>query len=91
MIEKFEVVLLLLGIFVLVFILANKDLIKHIPSSELLISGFLMFFISWILTNLEHIFWYEILNLLEHTFQLIGIVIITIWCWIVFIKKGGEK
>ena len=89
MIEKFEVVLLLLGIFVLVFVFANKRLFHYLPSSNILIAGFLMFFISWVLTNLESILLTDMLNLLEHLFQLTGAVFIFAWCWNVFSKEGA--
>ncbi|MFW6305458.1 MAG: hypothetical protein ACOC1V_06750 [Candidatus Saliniplasma sp.] len=90
MVEELEVVLLLLGIFVLIFIIANKRLKRDLPHYTLLVSAFLMYLLSWIFTNLENIMLYELLNLLEHTVQLIGTVLIAVWCWKIFGEKEGK-
>ena len=87
MVEELEVVLLLLGIFVLVFIMMNKRLLDELPHSTLLISAFLMFLLSWIFTNVEGFFWENIFNLLEHSFQFLGILLIMVWCWKIFVGK----
>jgi len=86
-VEELEVVLLLLGIFVLVFIMMNKRLTKELPYSTLLISAFLMFLVSWTFTNIESFFSQHIFNILEHGFQLLGAVLIFVWCWKLFMSK----
>ena len=89
-VEELEVVLLLLGIFVLVFIIANKRLIDDLPHSSILISAFILFLLSWIFTNLESFFLKDIFNILEHGVQLIGAVFITAWCWRIFVSEGED-
>ena len=63
-VEELEVVLLLLGVFVLIFIMMNKRLTDELPYSSILIFAFLMFLVSWTFTNLENFFAENIFNLL---------------------------
>lgn len=91
MFEQIELVLLWLGIFVLVFILVNREFMKQLPSWNLLIAAYLMFFVSWIFTNLEEIFLPSLLNLFQHLILLIGGVLIAIWCWMVFGKEVRDS
>lgn len=88
--EAFELVSLFLGTVVFVFLLLNRKLKDELPYSEILIFSFSFFLVSWLFTNLEHLIFYEILNLLEHVFLFIGALGIVIWSWMTF-GKEGEK
>ncbi|MFP4050719.1 MAG: hypothetical protein ACLFVB_03135 [Thermoplasmata archaeon] len=64
---------------------------KDLPHPNLLITAFIMFLLSWIFTNVEGFFFGDIFNLLEHLSQLIGAVLIAVWCWKIFIDKEGNN
>jgi len=86
----FELVTLFLGLIVFVFFLSHRRLKDELPYSKILIAGFLFFLLSWTFTNLEHLIWYDVLNLLEHISQLMGGLFLAVWSWMVF-GKGDEK
>lgn len=87
MIEKSEFVLALLAMGVLLFLAGNARRFRKIPSSNILITGFLVFFAGWVLTILEGFFLNKILNLAEHICYIIGPIFIGIWCWKMFGRK----
>jgi len=91
MIEIFEneVVMLLIGVVVLIFILGNRQQLKSLPASSILIWGFFMMLGSWILTVLEGFLWEELLNYMDHACYAIGSILVAVWCLRVF--GGGRK
>lgn len=89
MIYENEVVMLLLGVGVLIFILGSRPRLKRLPASNILIVGFYVLFPAWILTVLEGFFlegsfWNEFFNYPEHTCYAVSSVLVAIWCWKVF-------
>lgn len=83
-----EVVMLLIGVGVLIFIMGSRPRLKDLPASNILIMGFYLLLVSWILTVLEGFFWEELLNYLEHAFYAVSSVFVAVWCWKVF---GSRK
>lgn len=83
-----EVVMLLIGVGVLIFILGSRPRLKDLPASNILIMGFYLLLVSWILTVLEGFFWEELLNYVEHACYAVGSVFVAVWCWKVF---GSRK
>ena len=84
MIQENEIITLLLGIGVMIFILANKQKVKRIPAAKILIPGFYVLLAGWVLTILEGLFWRELLNVLEHICYTASSILIAIWCWKIF-------
>ncbi|NIP24043.1 MAG: hypothetical protein GWN67_07555 [Phycisphaerae bacterium] len=87
-----EVVMLMIGVGVLIFIHGNRRRLKSLPASNILITGYCMMLVSWILTVLEGLFgpfWEEWLNYLDHAFYAIGSIFVAVWCWKVF-RSGRE-
>lgn len=87
MIQENELVMLIIGIGVLVFIAGNYSRFKKLPESKILIAGFLSLFTGWVLTVLEGFFWEEFLNFMQHICYIGGSVLVSIWCWKIFIRK----
>lgn len=87
MVQGKEIVLLILGIGVLFFIIGNRSRLRKLPSAKILITGFILFFVGWVFTVLEGIFWEKLLNLIEHILYLGGAILIAKWCWKIFVKK----
>ena len=87
MIQENEVVSFLLCMGVLYFILMNWSQLKRLPSSEIFVSGFLVYMFGRIFTVLEGLFLEDILNMIEHACYGISSVLLLIWLWNVFIKN----
>lgn len=82
-----ELIMLLLGLVVLVFILMNKTRLRKIPGYKVFVSAFFCFLAAWVFTVLEGIFWRETLNLLEHALYVSGTALLFIWV----LKIGGKN
>lgn len=79
-----EVIMLLLGVGVLIFVLGSRLQLRRLPASNILILGFYFLFGGWVLTVLEGFFWQGPLNYLEHMCYAISSVLVAVWCWRVF-------
>ena len=79
-----EIVMLLIGVGVLIFILGSRPRLKSLPASNILIAGFFMLLGSWIVTVLEGFFWESFLNYIDHGCYAVGSVLMAVWCWKVF-------
>jgi len=82
-----EIVMLLIGVGVLIFILGSRRRLKSLPASNILIAGFYVLLASWIVTVLEGffgLFWEGILNYIEHACYAVGSVLVAVWSWKVF-------
>ena len=88
MVQENEVVMLLLGVGVLVFILANRKRLADLPSVEILLVGYYLLLAGWLLTVLEGFFWGEVLNIVEHGLYAASAILVAAWCWRMFGQKG---
>ncbi len=79
-----EIVMLLIGVGVLIFILGSRRRLKSLPASNILIAGFYVLLASWTVTVLEGFFWEPFLNYIEHGCHAVSAVIVAVWCWKVF-------
>ena len=82
--QENEVVMLLLGIGVLLFMLLRWPQFKQLPAAHLLLLSFSILLTSWVATVLEGLFaessfYYQSLNCLEHSGNLGSAVIIAWW------------
>jgi hypothetical protein len=83
-----EIVMLLIGVGVLIFILGSRPRLKSLPASNILFAGFYVLLASWTVTVLEGFFWEGVLNYIEHACHAVSAVFVAVWCWKVF---GGRK
>jgi hypothetical protein len=91
MIQEDEIIMLLLGIGVLIFIRGNRLKLKRLPSSSIFIAGFCVLLLGWIMTVLESYFWKELLNYFEHICYAASSVLVTTWSWKVFGRRKEER
>jgi hypothetical protein len=91
MIQENEIIMLLLGIGVLIFILGNRLKLKRLPSSSILITGFCALFVGWVMTVLESHLWKDLLNLFEHICYAASSVLVATWSWKVFVRRKEER
>jgi hypothetical protein len=88
MVQENEIVMLLLGIGVLIFMLGNRQKIKLIPESNVLIASFYTLIAGWVFTVVEEFIWQESFNILEHFCYAGSSVLMAVWCLKVFRNRG---
>ena len=84
---EFTLLVLVFGIGILIFVIGNLPQLRKIPLYRILIAGFIAFFMSWVFTVLEGLFWYRFFNLIRHVCLLTGSILVAVWCWETFVKK----
>jgi hypothetical protein len=83
-----ELVLLLLGIGILVFMAVNRSRLAELPSRGLFLAAFHVLVLGWVLTVLEGLFWPELLNTAEHACYAASSLMVAVWCWHAFVRRG---
>lgn len=91
MISENEVVTLLLGVGVLVFIGINRMELRRLPESKTLIAAVGMFTAGWMFTILEGFSWEGFLNFLEHGSYAAGSILVAVWSWKLFGRREVLK
>jgi len=91
MIHENEIVMLIIGLGVLIFLLGNRAQLKRIPSADFPLLAFYMLLAGWVLTVLEGFFWGELLNYLEHMSYAVASFLLVVWCWKVLWRRGGAR
>jgi hypothetical protein len=81
MFEENEVVMLILGNGVLVYLLVNLNRIKRIYAWKFLVTGYCFLLVAWFLTVLEGFFAARLLNFLEHASYAFSSIIVAFWSW----------
>jgi len=87
MFHENEIVMLLLGVGVLIFILGNRFKLKRLPSSNFLICGFYLLLAGWIATVLEGFLWSVFFNYFEHICYAGSSLLMLVWFLRVFKSK----
>jgi hypothetical protein len=92
MLHENEVVMLLLGVGIFLFMLMNISHIRHISFWKILIASYSLLLTGWILTVLEGYFLESLLNFLEHLSYAMSSLVLAVWCFKVFgdIRKEGQ-
>lgn len=88
--EENEIVMLLLGVGVLIFIVVRREQLKQLPKANLFIACFCVLLVGWLATVLEGCFapshvYYKLCNYLEHLCYACSAVLFTGWCWKAFV------
>ena len=91
MIQENELVTLIIGIGILIFLLVNFRGMRNIPGIKILAAGFCMLFSGWIFTILEGFFFKNVLNLMEHICYAVSSILVVVWCWRVIGRKEEER
>jgi len=90
-IQEDELITLIIGSFVLLFIIMKRSNLKIIPFSGVLIFAYYLVFCGWILTILESFFFEKTLNILEHFCYMASIGTLTFWCYQFFNRQRKEE
>jgi len=91
MIQANEIITLLLGVGVFIFIFGNRQQLTGSSELKILIFGFYLILAGWIFTVLEGFFWRDFLNFIEHLCYATSSVLIAIWCFKVFKWRDESK
>ena len=89
MIQQSELITLLLGLGVLIFLMANASQIRNIPESSLLIASYVILLFGWIFTVAEGILLSRFNNFMEHLCYAVSSISLALWIWKVC-KSGKE-
>lgn len=81
MVQENELITMLLGFGILLFLIANRAHFIRVPSRRLLTISLLLFLTSWVSTVLEDFLWAVFLNLIEHISNLLGTLLLVVWIW----------
>lgn len=76
-----EIVILLLGGFVLALIFINRSKIRRLPKFPLCLACYLALSASWLCTVLEGFFMPDFFNSLEHVGYTVSAVCMACWTW----------
>jgi hypothetical protein len=81
MIQENELIGLILGVGVLIFILANRSRLAGLPAARILLASYYVLLAGWALTVLEGFLWGQALNLLEHFCYALSALLLAVWTW----------
>jgi hypothetical protein len=91
MFQENEVVMLVLGIGVLLFIVKNLEQVKRIFLWKILIGSYYILLSGWFFTVIEGFFLEYYFNLLEHICYAVSTVMVAVWCWKSTFRIEEEK
>lgn len=86
-----ELMVWILGSVVLVFLLVYRNELRRLPARALLFTAYLFLWIAWAATNLEHLFWYRLFNVVEHVAYALNAVVLLAWCWFAFTPEKDSR
>jgi hypothetical protein len=86
-----EVMVLLLGAVVMVFVVRSRDQLKQLPSSPIIIGAFYALLAGWVFTVAEVFFWERFLNALEHICYAANALLLCAWCWVATGKEERRQ
>lgn len=86
MIQQNELITLLVGVGVALFIYLNRRRIAQIPEYRWLIISYSALFLGWIFTIVESFILADTMNILEHTCYLSSSLAAAVWCWIALVR-----
>ena len=76
-----EIVVWIIGFVVFLFGIVQYQYVQRIPYHFYLILSYCAVLLAWSFTILEGFFWESVLNILEHSLELLSVVLLAIWCF----------
>ena len=86
-----EVVMLVFGLLVAVFIGIKFKQLSYIRSYKILLAGFYLLFVAWICSTLEEFILESYINLCEHVLYTASSIILLVWIYKTLIIKTRIK
>jgi len=91
LIQQNELITMLIGSGVAIYVLINHSRLSRIPSFKVLLISYLFLFAGWVLTVAEGFFLGSLLNFIEHLCYATGSILAAMWCWRVFMRAGEPR
>ena len=76
-----EILTWIIGVVVLLFGIVQYQYVQRLPDYVYLVVSYSAMLIAWTVTILEGFFWENFLNTLEHGFQLVSVIMLSVWCY----------
>ena len=89
MIQENEVIMLLLGVGVLIFMYINRRRLANVHNYGVLFAAFIVLLAGWTFTVLEGFVLDSAFNLLEHICYAISSILLALWCLKAFRRTGA--
>lgn len=86
-----ELLMLVLGLFVAVFIIYFNKQTKNLPFKKYLLAGFFLLLFGWFCTVMEDVLWYSFFHYSEHISYALSSVVLFIWSLKIAIVKRRVK
>ncbi len=90
MLQENEIITLLIGLGVGIFIIVNRVRLKRLPHSGLLFAGYGLLLSGWSFTIMEGFGLRPVFNFIEHLSFMLSSLLVALWCWKVFIGERGR-
>ena len=87
MIEQNELLTLLVGVSVAIFVVTNRRGLKALPEARVCLSAFSVLVLGLAFTVLEGLFWETAFNILEHLAYVASSLVLAGWVWLVFARR----
>ncbi len=84
MFEDVELITLISGLGVFLFIIIDRRMFTLLPNSRLLVASYGLFLVGWVATVVESAIFPNVFNLIEHATYAAGSIALLIWCVITF-------
>lgn len=85
-----EIVVFILGTVTLIFMVMVRGDLKRLPAATWLVASFMAAWIGWLATNLEHLIWPGLFNLVEHLAYAANAGLLLYWCWVISARNRGN-
>lgn len=86
-----EILVLLLGSIVGLFIGLYRRTLSRLPAAGYLFASYLALWLAWIATNVEHLALPSFFNLLEHVGYAANGLLLIAWCWFGLVYDRASK
>ena len=90
MLHENEMIMIVIGLTLLVFLVLNYRQLKQTPFFQLLFVSYCLSTTSWMMTVLEGFFFEASLNFIEHLCYASSAVLFAVWCWMIPGRTRGN-
>jgi hypothetical protein len=87
MIQRSEIIVMLMGIGLMVFLFTNRRQLAYLPHRTVLFAAYMSLLAGWFLTNLEALVWEQLTNVAEHLCYAASAVLMAVWCGLL-LRRG---
>jgi hypothetical protein len=86
-VDESKIIIWIIGMGFLLFLVINRNQMGNLPKNKLFLSGYCILFTGWNFDILETFVFKEFFNIIQHLCFSVSSIILTIWCWFIFVKE----